>query len=130
MKKLLTYEKYLQLNPNSENKLHDILIKCSMHRPIDPNSFIIENKSTILIFQPFFDRKDTYAVSAIYTKQEDRNKGSAKKLLTNLNFSASLYFDTYNLQLINILKSLGAYEETIFKNKDSTQLILEIKTSS
>ncbi|WP_457750195.1 hypothetical protein [Sulfurimonas sp.] len=126
LQKHLTYEDYVKRNPSFKEKTQNILQKCKMNRPIDPNSYVIENEFTILIFQPFDYELYRYAVSAIYTNENKRKQGSAKRLLSNLDFFGSLYFDTKTEELITLLKSIGAFEEEVFKNKDSTQLILDI----
>jgi len=126
LQKHLTYEEYLKNNPHLKEQTKNILKKCGVTRPISQTSYVIKNDFTILIFQPFDYNLYRYAVSAIYTDDSKRNQGSAKKLLSNLNFFGSLYFDTYTPELIHILKSIGGVEEEVFDSKDSTQLILNI----
>jgi len=96
-----------------------------MNKPISRNSYVIKNYFKTLIFQSFDYELYRYAVSAIYTDENKRNQGSGRKLLTNLDFFGSLYFDTYTPELISLLKNIGAFEEEVFENKNSTQLVLD-----
>ncbi|MGK0256095.1 MAG: hypothetical protein ACI81I_000704 [Arcobacteraceae bacterium] len=89
-------------------------------------NYLIKNDDTILIFSPFTRRPFTYQVDAIYTNTEQRNRGSAKKLLKNLSFFGDLYFDTIEDPLIHLLEDIGAYKEKVLGEKGSTQLILEV----
>jgi len=125
LQKHLTYEDYIKENPSLKESIKNILEKCGMTRPISRNSYVIKNDFTTLIFQPFDYELYRYAVSAIYTDENKRNQGSGRKLLTNLDFFGSLYFDTYTPELISLLKNIGAFEEEVFENKNSTQLVLD-----
>ena len=89
-------------------------------------NYLIKNDDTFLLFGRFSQRPFTYVVYAIYTTEENRNKGSAKKLLKNLSFFGDLYFNTYEEPLIHLLEGMGAYQENVLGEKESTQLILEV----
>lgn len=126
LQKHLTYKEYLKSNPLLKEKTQNILNKCGITKSIEEVSYVIENDSTILIFLPFDYALYRYAVCAIYTDEENRNQGSAKKLLSSLDFFGSLYFDTDTPELISLLKSIGASEENVINNKPSSQFILDI----
>ena len=119
-----TIDTYLEKYPLMEDKLFDIVKKCN--GSWSRFHYIIYNKNTIMVYSYFSNRPYTYAVEAIYTEDKKRNKGSAKELLRSLSFFGDLYFDTYTDELINILNCIGAKKEEVFKNKGSSQFILEI----
>lgn len=78
------------------------------------------------MYSIFRNRKNTYTVEAIFTNNQHRNKGSAKRLLKNLSFFGDLYFDTYTEPLIHLLNNIKAIKEDVIKGKSSTQFILRI----
>lgn len=120
-----TLEKYFNLYPDKKDAISSILKECGTMGGLSESSrYIIENEHTTLIFSYF--REITYKVDAIYTIEEHRQKSSAKRLLSSLNFIGSLYFDTKVTPLIHLLKNIGAHEVKVFQNKSSTQLILEV----
>ena len=120
-----TLNSFLDENNDLKDYILNVLKECGMPNGCSLNSYIVQNESTILIYSEFDKRPNTYAVDAIYTKDKMRNRGSAKKLLSSLPSFGSLYFDTYSDVLIYLLKSIGGYEEDVFKNKPSKQFILD-----
>jgi len=126
LQKHLTYTEYLKKNPSSLEKIKNILEKSGTYKYDPENTYIVEEGFTILIFFPFDPNLYLYGVNAIYTDEKNRKQGSARKLLESLDFFGSLYFPTYTSELIELLKSLGAKEENLIKNKPESQFILDI----
>lgn len=121
----ITIDEY-QKNKKINFDLEVVSKECGMLGDYSIYDYIVCNNDTIMTYKKNSKRFDTFSVNCIYTKPNQRHKGSCKKLLQSLDFNSSLFFETYSQCLIRIVKDLGGYEENLWDNKSSTQLILNI----